>query len=108
MRFTQNTLRFVLPVLVIALVAALLVVVCPDGVHAGFSGMSSSCRTMTHSAGLGSAVESSAGQLAMVLLAMVAIALTMPLFMIGRRRVSVPIGHSPASPPDPLNGRLRI
>jgi hypothetical protein len=109
MRLALVNRSLVATILVIVVLMAALVLVCPDGIHVPMSGaMSSRCLVMTHSSVLGSAVGSDSSPLlaSMTLAIAVGFAATLAL---ARPTLLADIGETPYGRSfDPLNGRLRI
>jgi hypothetical protein len=109
MRRAGNMGRLVASILVIGLLAAVLAVACPQGVHPASAKIADpACAVMTH-AGVASAVLGSDSGRTLIAGA-VAGAATLSLFALSLESTArlAPAATTPGSPVDPLHGRLRI
>lgn len=94
--------------LVAALLAVGLTLVCADGAHPTMGAISNRCLSMTHTTVVGT--DGSSDDVPVLAAELLSVVLGIGLTLIASRR-SMPaasIGVSPYSPPDPLMGRLRI
>jgi len=109
MQAVMRNRGLVAAVLVIAMLAALLLVTCSDGIHLPSpTGAVGACLTMSHSAVLGAVIGADVDRvLASSMLATIA---GLAMFMVAVRTTVAQArsSASPGRPVDPLNGRLRL
>jgi hypothetical protein len=109
MQAVMRNRGLVVAVLVIAMLAAVLLVTCSDGIHlASPAATVGACLTMAHSTVVGAVIGADAGRiLASTMLAAIAV---LAMLMVTVRTTAAPTLRSaaPGRPIDPLNGRLRL
>jgi hypothetical protein len=107
MRFASVNKSLTAAILVIVALSAVLLLVCPDGIHVPVSGsMGSRCLVMTHSSVLGIGSDSSPLLASVTLAIAVGLAATLAL---ARPTLFAGTGETRHGRSfDPLNGRLRI
>jgi len=109
MQAVMRSRGLIVAILVIAVLATVLLVTCPDGIHlASPAATLGACLAMSHSTGLGAAIGAGADRV--LASTMLATAAGLAMFMVAAQ-TSAAQALRPASPGrriDPLNGRLRL
>lgn len=96
-------------ILLIAMLAAALAIVCSDGIHLPVPGsVSGACVTMSHSSLLTATIGAGGERLAISLMFAIVGGFATVAFSMRWAATAASTGISPGRPIDPLNGRLRL
>jgi hypothetical protein len=109
MRLARRLSEVVATMLVVGLLAAILVIACPEGVHLALSRtMDGHCVVMTHSGGPAATLASESARTLVGQVAALAAVPALHAFNTDVAASVVSRGSWSGIPPDPLRGRLRI
>ena len=109
MRLARDSSRVVASILAIGILAVVLTVACPEGVHVTFTrALGSACAAMPHAGGVAAAVASEPARAVTPVVTAVAAAFAPVLISSFEVASLAPLAVSPGVPTDPLHGRLRL